>query len=60
MIVDISNRQSFINKKIIEALTKQREETLLQQKEDHENLIHSGKQEAQVPRLMSGSEREGG
>ena len=41
MIVDISNRQSFINKKIIEALTKQREETLLQQKEDHENLIHS-------------------
>merc|ERR1711970_173733 len=41
VIVDISNRQSFINKKIIEALTKQREETLLQQKEDHENLIHS-------------------
>ena len=41
MIVDISNRQSFINKKIIEALTKQREKTLLQQKEDHENLIHS-------------------
>ena len=41
MIVDISNRQSFINKKIIEALTKQREGTLLQQKEDHENLIHS-------------------
>ena len=41
VIVDITNRQSFINKKIIEALTKQREETLLQQKEDHENLIHS-------------------
>jgi len=41
VIVDISNRQSFINKKIIEALTKQREKTLLQQKEDHENLIHS-------------------
>ena len=41
MIVDISNRQSFINKKIIEALTKQREKTLLQQKENHENLIHS-------------------
>merc|ERR1712048_795333 len=41
VIVDISNRQSFINKKIIEALTKQREGTLLQQKEDHENLIHS-------------------
>ena len=39
--MDISNRQSFINKKIIEALTKQREKTLLQQKEDHENLIHS-------------------
>ena len=41
MIVDISNRQGFINKKIIDALTKQREKTLLQQKEDHENLIHS-------------------
>merc|ERR1711970_670323 len=41
VIVDISNRQSFINKKIIEALTKQREKTLLQQKENHENLIHS-------------------
>merc|ERR1711907_326214 len=41
VIVDISNRQSFINKKIIEALTKQREKTLLQQKEEHENLIHS-------------------
>ena len=41
MIVDISNRQSFINKKIIDALTKQREKTLLQQKKEHENLIHS-------------------
>ena len=41
MIVDISNRQGFINKKIIDALTKQREKTLLKQKEDHENLIHS-------------------
>ena len=41
MIVDISNRQSFISKKIIDALTKQREKTFLQQKEDHENLIHS-------------------
>ena len=41
MIVDITNRQSFISKKIIDALTKQREKTLLQQKEDHENLIHS-------------------
>ena len=41
VIVDISNRQSFINKKIIEALTRQREKTLLQQKEEHENLIHS-------------------
>ena len=41
MIVDITNRQSFISKKIIEALTKQREQQLLQQKEDHENLIHS-------------------
>ena len=41
VIVDITNRQSFINKKIIEALTKQREKTLLQQKEDQENLIHS-------------------
>ena len=41
MIVDITNRQSFINKKIIEALTKQREQHLLQQKEDQENLIHS-------------------
>ena len=41
MIVDISNRKSFINKKIIEALTKQREQTLLQQKEDQDDLIHS-------------------
>lgn len=41
MIVDITNRQSFINKKIIKALTKQREKTLLQQKKEHENLIHS-------------------
>ena len=41
VIVDISNRKSFINKKIIEALTRQREKTLLQQKEEHENLIHS-------------------
>ena len=41
VIVDISNRQNFINKKIIEALTRQREKTPLQQKEEHENLIHS-------------------
>jgi len=41
VIVDITNRQGFINKKIIEALTRQREKTLLQQKEEHENLIHS-------------------
>ena len=41
MIVDITNRQSFISKKIIDALTKQREQQLLQQKEDQENLIHS-------------------
>ena len=41
MIVDITNRQSFISKKIIDALTKQREKTLLQQKKEHENLIHS-------------------
>ena len=41
MIVDITNRQSFISKKIIEALTRQREQQLLQQKEEHENLIHS-------------------
>merc|ERR1711907_847683 len=41
VIVDITNRQSFINKKIIDALTKQREKILLKQKEDHENLIHS-------------------
>ena len=41
MIVDISNRQNFINKKIIEALTRQREKTLVMQKEEHENLIHS-------------------
>ena len=41
VIVDITNRQSFISKKIIDALTKQREKTLLQQKKEHENLIHS-------------------
>ncbi|WZN63395.1 guanylate cyclase [Chloropicon roscoffensis] len=41
VIVDITNRQSFISKKIIDALTKQREQQLLQQKEDQENLIHS-------------------
>ncbi|WZN65017.1 guanylate cyclase [Chloropicon roscoffensis] len=41
VIVDISNRQSFINKKIIEALTKQREQHLLQQKKRNENLVLS-------------------
>jgi len=40
-ILDNSNRRAFVNKKIIEALTKQREEALLKQKENHEKLIHS-------------------
>ena len=36
-----SNRKAFVNKKIIKALTKQREETLMQQKKESESLLYS-------------------
>merc|ERR1711907_843342 len=39
--VESSNRIAFVNKKIIQELTQQRELQLLRQKEEHENLIHS-------------------
>jgi len=39
--VDQGNRTAFLNKKIIAFLTKQREEALLKQKENHETLVHS-------------------
>ena len=39
--VESSNRKAFVNKKIIAALTRQREQHLVQQQEEQENLIHS-------------------
>jgi hypothetical protein len=39
--VESSNRIAFVNKKIIQELTQQRELQLLKQKEEHENLIYS-------------------
>jgi len=39
--VESSNRIAFVNKKIIQELTQQRELQLLKQKEEQENLIHS-------------------
>ena len=36
-----SNRKAFVNKKIIEAFTKQKEETLIKQKKDYESLVYS-------------------
>ena len=39
--MESSNRIAFVNKKIIQELTQQRELQLLKQKEEHENLIHS-------------------
>jgi len=39
--VDQSNRAAFVNKKVITVLAKQREATLLKQKEDQETLIFS-------------------
>ncbi|UPQ96967.1 guanylate cyclase [Chloropicon primus] len=40
-ILDYSNRRAFINKKIIQALNKQKEQALVKQKEDQEKLINS-------------------
>ena len=40
-IVDRGNRRSFVNKKIIMALTEQRERSLQQQKEEQENLLYT-------------------
>ncbi|UPR02926.1 guanylate cyclase [Chloropicon primus] len=40
-IVDSSNRRAFVNRKIIAALTRQRECALLKQKEEQETLINS-------------------
>jgi len=39
--VSRSNRKAFVNKKIIEAFTKQREESLLKQKDEYESLVYS-------------------
>ena len=39
--MESSNRIAFVNKKIIQELTQQRELQLMKQKEEHENLIHS-------------------
>ena len=39
--MESSNRIAFVNKKIIQELTQQRELQLLKQKEEQENLIHS-------------------
>merc|ERR1711977_290835 len=39
--VSKSNRKAFVNKKIIEAFTKQREETLMKQKKESESLLYS-------------------
>ena len=39
--MESSNRIAFVNKKIIQELTQQRELQLLRQKEEQENLIHS-------------------
>ena len=36
-----SNRKAFINKKLVQVLAKQREESLMTQKEEQEALIHS-------------------
>ena len=39
--VERSNRKAFVNKKIIDVFTKQREESLLQQKIEQEDLVYS-------------------
>ena len=39
--MESSNRIAFVNKKIIQELTQQRELQLLRQKEEQEHLIHS-------------------
>ena len=39
--VSKSNRNAFFNKKIIQAFTKQKEESLMKQKEEYESLIYS-------------------
>ena len=39
--VSRANRKAFVNKKIIEAFTKQREESLLKQKDEYESLVYS-------------------
>ena len=39
--VERSNRKAFVNKKIIDVFTKQREESLLQQKKEQEDLVYS-------------------
>ena len=36
-----SNRKAFVNKKIIEAFTKQKEESLMKQNEEYESLVYS-------------------
>merc|ERR1711977_736448 len=55
-----SNRKAFVNKKIIKALTKQREETLMKQKKESESLLYSIFPKPVARELMrSQSETEG-
>merc|ERR1712188_86296 len=62
VIVDLSNRKAFINKKIIEVLQKQREDTLVKQKSESDSLIHSIFPKAIAKDLIakSGKLQEGG
>merc|ERR1712216_993922 len=57
-----SNRKSFIQRKLIQALTKQREDTLVRQKEESYTLIHSIFPKAIAKNLIakSGKLEEGG
>ena len=41
LFVSRSNRKAFVNKKIIQAFTKQKEESLMKQKEEYESLVCS-------------------
>merc|ERR1712216_644376 len=58
-----SNRKSFIQRKLVQALTKQREDTLVKKKEEQEALIHSIFPKAIAKNLIAKSgnqEEEGG
>jgi len=62
VIVDISNRKFFIQMKVVQALTKQRENALVKQKEESDSLIHSIFPKAIAKNLIakSGNPEEGG